>query len=74
MKLKQKVGHITMTTEDAVQEHERLVAVLKHGDERQLEAEAEKQEKELERYLRKLKRRTRKYNRLDKREYSRDRR
>jgi hypothetical protein len=74
MKLKQKVGHVTMTAEQAVREHEHLVGVLRRGGTRDLEAEAEKQEKELEEYVRKLKRKTRKYNRLDKREYGRDRR
>lgn len=39
---------ITMSREDYISEHKNLIKVLRTGDKKALEAEAEKQEKEME--------------------------
>jgi len=39
---------ITMSREDFIKEHKNLIKILRSGDKKALEAEAEKQEKELE--------------------------
>lgn len=59
------MANVTMSAEQAVREHTQLVRVLRHGDKRDLEAEADAQAKELKEYTRKVKRKAKRYNRLD---------
>lgn len=68
------MSKICMTARQAVNEHRKLVKVLKHGTRKSLNEEAEEQGAELKQYRKKLQHKARRYARMGKGRRNRDRR
>lgn len=49
-KEKEKDNSVTMDLDDFIEEHEKLIKILRKGDKKELMAEADSQEKELNEY------------------------